>query len=204
MKFIGITGGVGAGKSFVLSCLQEECNCRIILADDVGNEVKMPGQPCFERIVNLLGPEVLTADGQIDRQKMAAMIFSDEQLLKEVNEIIHPAVYEYIMKEAEKERAAGEKDYFFLEAALLIEAGYEAVLDEMWYIHADQDIRRARLKESRGYSDEKIDSILASQLSEDVFRERCSVVIENNGKEEETRAQIRRTLGLYPSDRSND
>ena len=109
MKFIGITGGVGAGKSFVLSCLQEECNCRTILADDVGNEVNMPGQPCFERIVNLLGPEVLTADGQIDRQKMAAMIFSDEQLLKEVNEIIHPAVYEYIMKEAETETAS----YFF-------------------------------------------------------------------------------------------
>ena len=195
MRFIGITGGVGAGKSFVLSCLQEECNCRIVLADDVGNEVKMPGQPCYERIVELLGRDVLETDGQINRQKMAAMIFTDEELLKKVNEIIHPAVREYILNEVDKERKSGEREYFFLEAALLIEAGYEEILDEMWYIHADKEVRRARLKASRGYSDEKIDSIFENQLSEEVFRAHCAVVIENNGEQEETRRQIRAALG---------
>lgn len=195
MRFIGITGGVGAGKSFVLSCLQEECNCRIVLADDVGNEVKMPGQPCYERIVELLGRGVLETDGQINRQKMAAMIFTDEELLNKVNEIIHPAVREYIMNEVDKERKSGEREYFFLEAALLIEAGYEEILDEMWYIHTDKEVRRARLKASRGYSDEKIDSIFENQLSEEVFRAHCAVVIENNGEQEETRRQIRAALG---------
>ena len=194
MRFIGITGGVGAGKSFVLSCLAESCNCRIVLADDVGNEVKMPGQPCYDRIVELLGKEVLAEDGHINRQKMAAMIFSDEKLLKKVNEIIHPAVKAYILKEVKKEREAGEKDYFFLEAALLIEDGYDKLLDEMWYVHADREVRRARLKASRGYSDEKIDNIFASQLTEEVFRSYASVVIENNGEQEETRRQILEAL----------
>lgn len=194
MKFIGITGGVGAGKSFVLSCLEECCSCRIVLADDVGNEVKMPGQPCYEKIVALLGEDVLAQDGQIDRPKMAAKIFADADLLKQVNGIIHPAVKEYILKEVEKERKLGEKEFFFLEAALLIEDNYEPLLDEMWYIHADGEVRRARLRESRGYSDEKIDRIFASQLTEAVFREHCSVVIENNGDREETRRQIREAV----------
>lgn len=74
MKLIGITGGVGAGKSQVLSCLASRCRCRILLADEVGNEVKLPGQPCYERLVELLGKDVLAEDGTIDRGRMAEKI----------------------------------------------------------------------------------------------------------------------------------
>ncbi len=194
MKFIGITGGVGAGKSFVLSCLEENCNCRIVLADDVGNEVKMPGQPCYDRIVALLGRDVLAEDGQIDRGRMAEKIFSDAEVLRQVNAIIHPAVKAYILQEVQKERALGEKDYFFLEAALLIEDGYDKLIDELWYIHTDVEVRRARLKASRGYSDEKIDRILANQLTAEEFRARCDVQIDNSGAQEETKRQILEVL----------
>ena len=141
MKLIGITGGVGAGKTEVLGLLKELCRCRVLPADEVGNEVKLPGQPCYERLVELLGRQVLAADGAIDKKKMAGMIFSDPSLLDRVNNIIHPEVKRYILEQVASERKKGEADYFFLEAALLIECGYEAILDELWYVHADESVR---------------------------------------------------------------
>ena len=190
MKLIGITGGVGAGKSLVLQLLQKLCRCRVLLADEAGNEVKLPGQPCYERLVELLGRQVLAPDGTIDRKKMAERIFADPALLEQVNGIIHPEVKRYILKQVEEERSKGEIDYFFLEAALLIECGYEAVVDELWYVHADPAVRRQRLMESRGYSDEKVRQIFDSQLSEEEFRAHCRVVIENNGDIRETERQL--------------
>ena len=137
MKLIGITGGVGAGKTQVLSYLASHCSCRILLADDVANEVKLPGQECYGQLVELLGEGVLDAEGRIDKGKMAALIFADRELLAKVNAIIHPAVKVYILQEVDKERKAGRIAFFFLEAALLIEEGYGKVADELWYIHAD-------------------------------------------------------------------
>ena len=190
MKLIGITGGVGAGKSLVLQLLQKLCRCRVLLADEAGNEVKLPGQPCYERLVELLGRQVLAPDGTIDRKKMAERIFADPALLERVNGVIHPEVKRYILKQVEEERSKGEIDYFFLEAALLIECGYGAVVDELWYVHADPAVRRQRLMESRGYSDEKVRQIFDSQLSEEEFRAHCRVVIENNGDIRETERQL--------------
>ena len=121
---------------------------------------------------------------------MAERIFADPALLERVNGIIHPEVKRYILKQVEEERSKGEIDYFFLEAALLIECGYEAVVDELWYVHADPAVRRQRLMESRGYSDEKVRQIFDSQLSEEEFRAHCRVVIENNGDIRETERQL--------------
>lgn len=199
MKLIGITGGVGAGKSQVLSYLASRCRCRILLADEVGNEVKLPGQPCYEQLVELLGKDVLAEDGTIDRGRMAEKIFADAGLLSRVNGIIHPAVRVYILQEVEKERSLGNVDFFFLEAALLIEEGYDRVVDELWYIYADEEVRRGRLKESRGYSDAKIDRIFRSQLSEEEFRSHCQRVIENNGDLQETCRQIDEVLAKLQS-----
>lgn len=199
MKLIGITGGVGAGKSQVLSYLASRCRCRILLADEVGNEVKLPGQPCYEQLVELLGKDVLAEDGTIDRGRMAEKIFADAGLLSRVNGIIHPAVRLYILQEVEKERSLGNVDFFFLEAALLIEEGYDRVVDELWYIYADEEVRRGRLKESRGYSDAKIDRIFRSQLSEEEFRRHCQRVIENNGDLQETCRQIDEVLAKLQS-----
>lgn len=190
MKTIGITGGIGAGKSCILSYIQQNCSCRILLADEAAHEIQEPGTACYDRIAGILGNEVLQADGRIDRKKMAAAIFSDAELLKKVNAIIHPAVKEYILEEIERERQAGEKDVFFLEAALLIEEGYDRVLDELWYIYADEDTRRKRLSEERGYSQEKIDHILKNQLSEEAFRAHCKVIIDNSRDLGDTYRQI--------------
>lgn len=189
MKIIGITGGVGAGKSEVLSYLEEKYHARVILADQVANKIKEPGQVCYEPIVQLLGSSVLMADGQIDRKKMGQLIFSDAKLLKRTNEIIHPAVKAYIGKEIEKAKKENVS-IFVIEAALLLEDNYDAICDELWYIYTREEVRRARLKTSRGYSDAYIDQIMAKQLSEETFREGCDVVIDNSDAFEYTASQI--------------
>ena len=142
MKVIGITGGIGAGKSELLSYISAHYRCRIILSDQVANEVKEKGTACYDAIVELLGKSVLEPDGEISRNRMAARIFADKALLTKVNAILHPAVNTFIMDTIEEEREKKEMDYLFIEAALLIESGYEHVVDQMWYIYAPDEIRR--------------------------------------------------------------
>lgn len=200
MLVIGITGGVGCGKSRVMEYLQEHCNCRIVLADDVGNKVKEPGQKCYEKIVALLGEEVLNEDKTINKFRMAEMIFADTAVLEQVNRIIHPAVEEYILNEIETEKRKQKIDVFFLEAALLIEAGYLQYLDELWYIYSNEEVRKERLKASRQYSDEKIRKIMAGQLSEEEFRKYADAVLDNSFDFEVTKNAIQKEclrLGIW-------
>ena len=200
MKIIGVTGGVGSGKTELLHYIEKNYRCRILLADEASHEVMQKGGRIYEPLVALLGSSVLDSSGEINRKEMAARIFSQEELLGRVNALIHPAVREYILEAVAEERekaAAGAEDavdYFFLEAALLIECGYRSVVDEMWYIYCDLAVRRERLKKSRGYSDEKIDSILSSQLTEAQFRSGSDVVIDNSGNLEDAYRQIREAL----------
>lgn len=195
MKVIGITGGVGAGKTKVLEYIKSAYRCRVILADEVGNRVKEPGEECYGQLINLLGKAIVNEDGTINKAAMADSIFCNASLLKQVNDIIHPAVTHYILQEMKKEKEAGSVDFFFVEAALLIECGYEAYVDELWYIYADKNVRKERLREYRNYSNEKMESIMNGQLSEEEFRTHCKVVIDNSHDFEVTKKQIDEKLG---------
>lgn len=197
MKTIGITGGVGAGKSELLSYIQKHYNCQVILADKVAHLVEEPGQKCYEELAALLGEEILDPGGMINKSRMAEKIFTDRSLLEKVNDIVHPAVQEYILREIADRKTEGRLDFVFVEAALLIECGYDKLLDELWYIYAGIDIRRERLKASRAYSDEKIDKILQEQLAESEFRRHCQVVIDNSGSFENACGQIDKKLEEY-------
>ena len=195
MKIIGVTGGVGSGKSEILHYMETAYSCRIVLADDAARALEAPGGAIYDRLIALLdqypGQEAITLpDGKINNPEMARRIFQNPALLQKVNELVHPAVRTYIMEEVRREKEAGRVDYFIMEAALLIEAGYDADVDELWYVYCDEDERRRRLKASRGYSDEKIDSILKSQLSESTFREHADVVINNSGALEEALREV--------------
>lgn len=197
MRLIGITGGVGAGKTTILEYIREHYLCRIYLADEVAHTVKEPGQPCYEALVSLLGQEILEEDGHIHRGRMAERIFRDEGLLERVNAIVHPAVQDFLLERIREARQEGQTELFFIEAALLIECGYGDIVDEMWYIHASEDVRRKRLAESRGYSPEKIEQIMENQLTEDEFRRGSDFVIDNSEAPEESYRQIRRRLEGY-------
>ncbi len=190
MKFIGITGGVGAGKSEVLAYIKAHYSCEIYLADEVAHLVKEPGTECFRQLVALLGDDVVGADGQIDRLKMADRIFADAKVLEAVNEIVHPAVRAFLLDRYEAARRDGRVKLFFVEAALLIEAGYTSLVDELWYVYAPEAVRRERLRANRRYSEEIITRIMGSQLDEETFRSHSDFVIDNGGDVRETYRQI--------------
>ncbi|MCR4567719.1 MAG: dephospho-CoA kinase [Pseudobutyrivibrio sp.] len=195
MKFIGITGGIGAGKSTVLSLLKENFNCKVLLADEVAAELMTPGHQCFDDVVALSWPSSIRAvDGTIDRSLMAKYMFEDDNLRKQVNAIVHPAVEKEVLNQVELEKSKHNIEYFFLEAALLIECGYGKLVDEMWYIYATKEVRIQRLIESRGYSKERIENTLSVQRSDASFREHCDRVIDNSGSKEQTLSQLRAIL----------
>ena len=195
MKVIGITGGVGAGKSAILNYLKEKHHAVVVEADKVGHLLMEPGGACYYSIVEKFGSSVLNGDQTINRGKLGKIVFADESLLNELNKIIHPRVKSHIVSEIAKERAYHRTNYFVVEAALLIEDHYDVICDEMWYIHTDADIRAKRLKETRGYDDEKIAGIMANQKSPEEFRSACQVVIDNSGDLAYTYEQIDRQLG---------
>lgn len=197
MKVIGITGGVGSGKTALLSYIEKTYRCMVIYADEAAHHVEEPGQKCYEQLVALLSAEALNDDGTINRKWMAEKIFADEELRQKVNEIVHPAVKQYILEEIQRQKELAEIDFVFIEAALLIENGYLNVVDEMWYIYAEKEVRRERLKKNRNYSDEKIDAIMNTQLSEEEFCRNCTVVIHNSGDLKDSFQQIDRKVRGY-------
>ncbi len=195
MKFIGITGGVGAGKSEVLAYIRKKDGVRVMLADEIAHKLMEPGTECYEKILRQFPEEKLCLpDGNLDRGVLAHVIFTDEQKRLRMNGIVHPAVKEYVARECRRERERKQISWLFLEAALLIEEGYKEVCDELWYIWASEETRRKRLKEARGYSDERTDGILASQLTEEQYRKACQVVIDNDGDLSDTYIQIDQLL----------
>lgn len=194
MHTIGITGGVGAGKSTILNYLQEEYHAYLIVADELAKELEEPGHVCYDRLVEAFGSKILDAEGNIDKKAFAGVIFSDPESLRIANSIIHPEVKSEILKRLQEQQEAGTK-LFVVEAALLIEEKYDEILDELWYIYTDDAVRSERLKESRGYTDEKIRSIMRQQLSDEEFRSHCTVVIDNSKRPEDTYVQIDKVLG---------
>lgn len=189
MKTIGITGGVGAGKSTVLSYLEEKYHAFVLQADLVGHKVMEPGERCYEPVVALFGKNILKEDKTIDRRKVSDVVFSHEELLQELEHIIHPAVKEYILEQLSEKEKKGQS-LCVVEAALLLEENYQAFCDQVWYIHTDKEIRMERLAMSRGYNREKAQSIIDSQASEEYFRSHADYIIENNGDLKRTYKQI--------------
>lgn len=192
MKFIGITGGVGAGKSEILKFIKKHYKCKVYMADRVAHEVRLPGTECHKQLCELLGEDVVG-----NSKAMAEKLFNNEELLEKVNGIIHPAVRVYLLDEYEKAKQDPETELFFVEAALLIECGYGELVDEMWYVYADRQVRIKRLIDSRQYPIEKIESIMANQLSDEEFRNNSDFVIDNSGSLFSSGEQIRHRLEGY-------
>ncbi len=187
---IGVTGGVGAGKSEVLRFLHDEFHAVILEMDAIGRKLMEPGEACYDRICELFGKEAVKEDGTLDRTYIANIVFHDPDKLEELNGIVHPAVRAYcdrVIRETEKRESAP----IILESAILLDAGYDTVCDEVWYIYADEKTRARRLRISRGYSGERIRAVMQSQKSEEFFREHADFVLDNSGSLEEMKQQIR-------------
>ena len=189
MKVIGITGGVGAGKSDILEYLHDKYGATIIKADENGKKVQKKGTECFDKIVEHFGEEILNEKGELNREMLADIVFSDEKELEVLNCIVHPAVGEEILRKIKSEERKST-NLVLIESAILNEVHYETFCDEVWYIYVEESIRKQRLIYARGYSSQKVDDIIASQMSKSEFMENCDRVIDNSNSFEETKAQL--------------
>lgn len=187
---IGITGGVGCGKSTILHIMEQQYGFTALEADKIGHMLMKKGTDAYHRIVAHFGSRILNDLGEIDRKILGEIVFADETELSYLNHIIHPGVQAYI---EEQIRRYPDKNYL-IEAALLLEAGYQKICDQIWYVYAEDAPRRARLKESRGYSDEKIESIWKNQMSREEFEKRTDYTIDNSGTIEAARQQLEKIV----------
>lgn len=188
MKIIGITGGIGSGKTLVTKLLEEEA-AYIANTDRIAKELMEPGQASYIDVVEYFGKDILLEDKTIDSNRLSKIVFKDEKKLKILNSLTHPKVLEVVQEEIEEKRKEGWK-YFVIETALMIESGYDTICDQVWYVYAPEKMRRDRLKKSRDYSDLKIDSIFESQCKDEDFRKRYSIVIENVGDLDYLKEQV--------------
>ena len=187
---LGITGGVGCGKSTVLEMLEKEYGAYVIQADIVAHELMQPGQTSYKAIVEHFGQEILDSDGRIDRKALGAIVFADAEKLTLLNSLTHPAVKEEIRRRI----ITSQNRFLVIEAALLLEDHYDEICDEIWYVYADKEVRFERLAASRGYSREKSQSMMDKQMSEEELRRRCQAVIDNSGTLEDTKNALEALL----------
>lgn len=194
MKIIGITGGVGCGKSTILHLIQKHANAYIIMADDVAKSLYTAGSPLVHDIAEEFGNVCVNSDGSVNKPVLADIIFSDENKRKELNAMVHPEVKRIILETIDELKPLNKYDLILVEAALFFEENYDKFCDEVWYVTSDTSVRRKRLKADRGYSDEKIDNMLKAQLSENEFIKRCDKVIDNSGSLEDTESCLVKML----------
>jgi dephospho-CoA kinase len=191
---LGVTGGVGAGKSVILEYLKQEYGAKVLMADDIAKELLEPGAEALLELQKIFPAEVFTKEGAIDREAMAAFIFQKPEKRTEMNAVVFPLVRKRICDEIQKSETT---DMVVIEAALLIEEHYDEICDVMWYIYSSEKNRRERLADNRGYSQERITAMFQSQLSEEAFREGCDFVINNDGSLEDTYAQIKENIRTW-------
>ena len=189
MMVLGLTGGVGAGKSRILELFSHDYGAQVIQADLVARKLEDPGQPGLTGLVSLFGTGILQKDGTLDRKGFADRIFGNPEALKRVNALIHPLTWNEIKRQIRESSA----ELNVVEAALFDERSRE-VCQYLLYVDTQDEIRIQRLMENRGYSREKCLDIMKNQADRNDFLKLADFVIDNSGSLEESRLQIRRIL----------
>ncbi len=188
MKRLGITGGIASGKSVVAGILRE-LGFRVIDADALGHAVIEPGTRAYDEIVREFGTGVVGADGRIDRGKLGAIVFADGEKLKRLNAIVHPRVEEEMVRQFSEWEKSGVADAAFVEAALLVEAGYQKNLDGLVvaWCRPEQQIERLL---ARGMNELEARRRIAAQMPADEKLKYATEKIDCSGSLEETRRQV--------------
>ncbi|MDI9483608.1 MAG: dephospho-CoA kinase [Bacillota bacterium] len=185
---IGITGGIGSGKSTVSRILSEH-GAEIILADKIAREVVMPGMKAYNQIVRTFGRDILDEDGSINRKKLGDIVFSDPELLKKLNGFTHGAVAERISQKLDALRNEGT-DFIVIEAVVPIQHGFLDLVDTVWVVIADEQIRKRRIIARNNYSEQEAMQRIKAQMSDRMYISIADKIIYNNGSIEDLRALV--------------
>lgn len=186
---VGLTGGIGAGKSTVAAILTE-LGARVIDADRIGHEVYRPGSAGFARVVEAFGPGVVGADGAIDRRALGALVFADPAARARLNALVHPLIAAEVGRRVAAARAEGFAGPLVVEAAVLLEAGWRPLVDRVWVVSTRREHAIARIMAARGLTREEVEQRLDAQMPDSERRRHADLVIENDGSPAALRAAV--------------
>jgi dephospho-CoA kinase len=185
---IGLTGGIASGKS-VVSGMLAELGATVIDADKVGHEAYAPDSDCYRDVVAAFGPEIVAADGTIDRKALGGKVFGEREQRRRLEGIVWPWMRETMERRLAALREEGVP-VVVLEAAVLIEADWTPIVDRVWLVTVPPEMARARLMSRNGLSAEQADQRIAAQLSNEERAQHADVVIDNSGSLEELRERV--------------
>ena len=189
MRTIGLTGGIGSGKSTVSKILAD-LGAFVIDADKVGHEIYLPGKGAWQQISAAFGQDILAEDQTIDRKKLGALVFSSADALHQLNTIVHPIMFKEIEQRIQAKRDEGYTSPIVVEAAILIEANWLPLADEVWVVVTDKNAVIERVAEQRGMAAKDTEARIASQLSNQERIKYATVVFHNDGSLEDLQQQI--------------
>jgi len=188
MKVIGLTGGIGSGKSTVSQFLAE-LGAVIIDADKIGHEAFKPDTEVWREVVASFGRQIITPSGDIDRKKLGEIVFGNSESLSRLNQIMHPRMYALVKTQLEEYRRQGV-DVVVLEAPLLMEAGWAVLVEEVWVTVTPESMVLRRLKEYSGLSEQQSLARIRSQLYSAEREKHADVVINNDGDLNELKSKV--------------
>ncbi|SFD60229.1 dephospho-CoA kinase [Lentibacillus persicus] len=191
-RVIGLTGSIASGKSTV-SLMFDEFNIPVIDADKISREVVMPGEKAYEQIVDTFGEEVLREDKSLDRKKLGAIVFKNEEKRQQLNNIVHPAVREKMLERRDAYTTSGEKSVV-LDIPLLFESKLKGFVEKTIVVYVDEDVQLARLMERDGYSEEEAHQRINAQMPVKKKAELADAIIDNNGTRRDTYQQLESLL----------
>jgi dephospho-CoA kinase len=188
---IGLTGGIGSGKS-TASKILAELGAPVIDADKVGHAIYTPGGPAYQDLIDAFGEGILAPDRTIDRRKLGPIVFADPGALKRLNSIVHPKMFVRMGEMVGEMRRGGETRPIVLEAAILIEANWQPLCDEIWLVIASREHVVERVERDRGMKPEQTEARIRAQLSDDERRKHATLAISNDGTLDDLRATMSR------------
>jgi dephospho-CoA kinase len=191
MLTIGLTGGIGSGKSTVAQILGE-FGAPILDADKVAHTTYAPGGPAYDAVIAAFGEQVLAPDRTIDRKKLGAIVFGNPERLDKLTSIVWPATFEGIRRNVTELRAGGAKLPIVVEAAILIEAKWQPLFDEIWLVRAPREQVVTRIEIQRGLKPAETEARIRAQLSDEERAKHATLVIDNNGSIKELRDRLKK------------
>ncbi|NKB59625.1 MAG: dephospho-CoA kinase [Alphaproteobacteria bacterium] len=186
---IGLTGGIASGKSTAAKYLEEK-GASVIDCDLLGHRAYEPDTQAFSQVVEIFGPEVVGADGQIDRKVLGGKVFGNPEALDQLTGVLWPEIRRLAEVEIASILSARPDAHVVVEAAVLFEAGWEGAVEETWVVVVDIDTAVSRAMARDGADETAIRKRIGAQLSNDERRRRADIVIENNEDEAALRARL--------------
>ncbi|MBU3812535.1 MAG: dephospho-CoA kinase [Candidatus Niameybacter stercoravium] len=194
MQTLGIVGGIGSGKSTIVSLLCELKKCFVIGADELGHRILLKGDLAYDQVVETFGESILDENGQIVRRRLGDIVFADREKLNALNAITHPIIYNEIKAQVERCKEEEEWDFVIIDAALLIEIGLVPLTDSIIGVFSDEQTRIKRLIERDHFTKEQVLERINKQKKWEELEKVSHYIIDNRFTRENTKEQLKALL----------